>query len=319
MSVTLEVSKLSGWLNAVAPCRVERRVYAGRGRGTGWGLAGGGRPRRTQVQERVRLQIGGRARGGAHVEHSLHVLDARRVEAQPLVERRRALRRGLQPPSRDGGAHAEHVAHVCDAGGLPVRNVRVEIQTFTVIVNVETTTVISSLMSVMAETFQSAMGPYVAMADVELALNAWTAVSSSALLVKMLSSRRRWRAGGKGEPARNNGSHCSGQATPSGLDGYRCDEARPVTSRSGETGTTTARCSNHCCSPDAGGCAGPVPMVAAPVPKTAAAKRMRMQFTARSVAWRDGKSSGHRMCWLRAERARGWCPRVCGARGGGWG
>ena len=32
MSVTLEVSKLSGWLNADAPCRVERRACdAGRG------------------------------------------------------------------------------------------------------------------------------------------------------------------------------------------------------------------------------------------------------------------------------------------------
>ena len=27
MSVTLDVSKLSGWLNADAPCRVERRAY----------------------------------------------------------------------------------------------------------------------------------------------------------------------------------------------------------------------------------------------------------------------------------------------------
>ena len=32
MVVTLDVSKLSGWLNAVADCRVERRAYdAGRG------------------------------------------------------------------------------------------------------------------------------------------------------------------------------------------------------------------------------------------------------------------------------------------------
>eukprot|EP00964_Phaeocystis_antarctica_P072475 scaffold44333_cov59-Phaeocystis_antarctica.AAC.3 len=36
MSVTLEVSKLSGWLNADAPCRVERRACdAGRGAGGG--------------------------------------------------------------------------------------------------------------------------------------------------------------------------------------------------------------------------------------------------------------------------------------------
>ena len=34
MVVTLDVSKLSGWLNAVVPCRVERRVCdAGRGAG----------------------------------------------------------------------------------------------------------------------------------------------------------------------------------------------------------------------------------------------------------------------------------------------
>ena len=38
MVVTLDVSKLSGWLNAVAYCRVERRAYdAGRGAGRGRG------------------------------------------------------------------------------------------------------------------------------------------------------------------------------------------------------------------------------------------------------------------------------------------
>ena len=46
MLVTLEVSKLSGWLNADAPCRVGRRVYeAGRGARTrrrkeAWGDGG---------------------------------------------------------------------------------------------------------------------------------------------------------------------------------------------------------------------------------------------------------------------------------------
>eukprot|EP00964_Phaeocystis_antarctica_P011495 scaffold6358_cov55-Phaeocystis_antarctica.AAC.2 len=39
MSVTLDVSKLSGWLNADAPCRVERRACTMRG--DVW--AGGGR------------------------------------------------------------------------------------------------------------------------------------------------------------------------------------------------------------------------------------------------------------------------------------
>ena len=40
-------------------------------------------------------------------------------------------------------------------------------------------------MSVMAETHQSAMGPYFAMAAVGLALNAWTAVTREAFVVKV--------------------------------------------------------------------------------------------------------------------------------------
>ena len=40
-------------------------------------------------------------------------------------------------------------------------------------------------MSVMAETTQPAMGPYVAMADAVLSLTAWTAVFREALLVKV--------------------------------------------------------------------------------------------------------------------------------------
>ena len=43
-------------------------------------------------------------------------------------------------------------------------------------------------MSVMAETSQSAMGPYVAVATVGLALNAWTAVFREAVLVKVPGS-----------------------------------------------------------------------------------------------------------------------------------
>ena len=46
MFVTLDVSKLSGWLNAAAFCRVERRAYdAERGVGRGW--KGVGRRQRT--------------------------------------------------------------------------------------------------------------------------------------------------------------------------------------------------------------------------------------------------------------------------------
>ena len=47
MFVILEVTKLSGWLNAVAYCRVERRPY-GAGRDVGRVAGGGGRPRGTQ-------------------------------------------------------------------------------------------------------------------------------------------------------------------------------------------------------------------------------------------------------------------------------
>eukprot|EP00964_Phaeocystis_antarctica_P062440 scaffold37413_cov54-Phaeocystis_antarctica.AAC.3 len=46
MSVTLDVSKLSGWLNAVAPCRVERRAYDA---GRGMGREAGGMSRRQRI------------------------------------------------------------------------------------------------------------------------------------------------------------------------------------------------------------------------------------------------------------------------------
>eukprot|EP00964_Phaeocystis_antarctica_P033698 scaffold19101_cov53-Phaeocystis_antarctica.AAC.6 len=209
--VTLEVSKLSGWLNADAPCRESkgghyacgmweaggggrrrRTQRAGEGLAAGWGQgtgrsarveaqrlverrralprvergaygAGRGVPREAgggrrpgdggarSVQERARLQVGGRARGGAHPEHVLHGRDFGRVEAQRLVERQRGLprverrvygavrgcgqgggeaagdrgarsvqgRARLQIEGRArGGAHPKHVAHVRDTGGV---------------------------------------------------------------------------------------------------------------------------------------------------------------------------------------------------------
>ena len=56
MVVTLDVSKLSGWLNADAPCRVERRAYDAE-RGVGRGREGVGRRQRTSGMhgERTRL------------------------------------------------------------------------------------------------------------------------------------------------------------------------------------------------------------------------------------------------------------------------
>ena len=152
MSVTLEVSKLSGWLNALAYCRESKEGHAMRGK------VPTGRWRATAVQAacmgRDRLQIGSRARGGAHYEPCFHGCDAGGVEAQRLVERRRFLPRvgrsaygGVQGAGRGrreaagnggarsvqerdrlqiggrarGGTHCEHVAHVCDAGGVEAK------------------------------------------------------------------------------------------------------------------------------------------------------------------------------------------------------
>ena len=57
MSVTSDVSKLSGWLNADAPCRVERRAYDA-GRGVGRGRLGvGWRQRITSGMHRVRARL----------------------------------------------------------------------------------------------------------------------------------------------------------------------------------------------------------------------------------------------------------------------
>ena len=96
MFVTLDVSKLSGWLNADASCRVETKAYeAGRGAGK--------RGREVRRATATQLKCAGgkwtlsawHARG-AHRKHVAHVYDAGRVEAQRLIERRRFL------PSRNG-------------------------------------------------------------------------------------------------------------------------------------------------------------------------------------------------------------------------
>ena len=105
MSVTLDVSKLSGWLNASAHCREpkEGHTMLSQVRAVRREIAGDGGAR--SVQGRAQLQIGGRARGGAYPEHGVHGRDAGGVEAQRLVERRRVL---------------EHAVHPCDFGRLEV-------------------------------------------------------------------------------------------------------------------------------------------------------------------------------------------------------
>eukprot|EP00964_Phaeocystis_antarctica_P049390 scaffold28648_cov60-Phaeocystis_antarctica.AAC.2 len=120
MFVTLEVSKLSGWLNADATCRESKEGRARRGEvQTGRPEVAADRGARS-VQERARLQIGSRARGGAHVEHVSHVCDAGGVEAQRLVELRRVLSR-VERRACDAGRGADRQA---GGGGRPRRTQR---------------------------------------------------------------------------------------------------------------------------------------------------------------------------------------------------
>ena len=89
MSVTLDVSKFSGWLNADANCRESKGGHAVRGEpyGPGGGRVAGDRGGKQRAGGRARLQIRGRAWRGAHPEHAEHACDAGGVEAQRLVER----------------------------------------------------------------------------------------------------------------------------------------------------------------------------------------------------------------------------------------
>ena len=112
ISVTREVSQLSGWLKAVADCRGSQAGHTVRGAGCG---PGGGRQRPTAEQNlrtattgsslvhacrregACNCRLGGMARGSAreaaHVKHAVHVRDAGRVPAERLVEGRRGLPR----------------------------------------------------------------------------------------------------------------------------------------------------------------------------------------------------------------------------------
>ena len=92
MSVTLDVSKLSGWLNADANCRVERRAcVVGKWYGPGGVRALVGGDASGMHGEGPTQGCGGKGTRGAHVEHLVHGRDLGRVEAERLVERRRAL------------------------------------------------------------------------------------------------------------------------------------------------------------------------------------------------------------------------------------
>ena len=99
MSVTRDVSKLSGWLNSSARCRVERRALdMGRGVDREAGRAVGQQQRMRCAREGS-CGVLAQGTGGVHVKHGVHGRDAGRVEAQRLVERLCFL------PSRKGAYH----------------------------------------------------------------------------------------------------------------------------------------------------------------------------------------------------------------------
>ena len=152
MFVTLDVSKLSGWLKAAASYRVEREACtrdAGRSVRAGRLDIGRGAGASGMCTGRARLKAGAQGTRVAHPEHPAHVRDLGRVEAQRLVERQRGLpsrKAGMRSGKRCGpggvkalgvvatqaaytgmdrhkaggqgtrGAHVEHAAHVRDLG-----------------------------------------------------------------------------------------------------------------------------------------------------------------------------------------------------------
>ena len=109
MFVTLDVSKLSGWLNADACCRVEREAHIRRGaragRGGGRACGDGGGASSVQAQDPTAEAAGGGTRG-AHVKHAVHGCDAGGVPARYVCV--------------EQGQAREELRHVCDCRDVPV-------------------------------------------------------------------------------------------------------------------------------------------------------------------------------------------------------
>ena len=158
MSVTRDVSKLSGWLNTFARCRVRKEsTRCGAGCGPGGGEVGGAATAHAACKGRLDWSLWAQGTGGVHVEHGVHGRDAGRVEAQRLVERLCFLpsRKGAYHVGRGragggerggaavahaackggstgvcgqgmGGVHLEHFLHGRDAGRVPAQQRLVE-------------------------------------------------------------------------------------------------------------------------------------------------------------------------------------------------
>jgi hypothetical protein len=156
------------------------------------------------------VKAAGRGTRGAHLKHVVHGRDAGRVPPQRLVERRRTLpsRKGSHKKSGDrrtgrwegvgpaaaqaacrqrtrlwrrlAGARAERTLN------MSPMSVTLEVSQLEMSALKLTKELKRSLMSVMAETSHSAMGPYPAVAAATLALYSWAAVCRDSLLVKGL-------------------------------------------------------------------------------------------------------------------------------------
>ena len=104
MFVTLDVSKLSGWLNTDAYCRVARSAFEAGGMRVERRKGRGAAAAHAACRRGPEWGSVGRGTRAAHIKHLVHGCDAERVEAQRLVERRRGLPRRKE--GIRGGRHA---------------------------------------------------------------------------------------------------------------------------------------------------------------------------------------------------------------------
>ena len=183
MLVTLDVSRLSGWLNAFASCAESKGGHEKEG---GVCVPSCSVPsRKGHEGHEVGRQTGGSGAVAAQ---------AACKEEGPTGNCERRAREELTSSIASMFVTPEVLQ--LDMSALKFRK-----------------SVKSSLMSVMSETSQVSMGPYVALAEVTLALYFSAAVLRTALLVKTFVCRRRPLVGSTGVlTARSTGSHCGGHA-----------------------------------------------------------------------------------------------------------
>ena len=109
MSVTLEVSNFSGWLKALACCRVQRAGHPTEGNAWHakmWVEGWANNQQRTWCACVPAREWGQKVQAEAHIEHAVHSCDVGGVKAQRLVESSRIL-----PSPKGGIRQRERVWH----------------------------------------------------------------------------------------------------------------------------------------------------------------------------------------------------------------